>query len=122
MKMTATRITVIGISPALKLVKEVSSINAKTTPLAPQRATFLKKMKFTRPVASAAIASTMVMFLPPYFIGNMGYILLLGPMLEEKYGGRNIIIVIATAALATGLVNFIFFKNVALCGASGVVF
>ena len=49
-----------------------------------------------------------------HFIGNMGYILLLGPMLEEKYGARNMILVIAIAALATGLVNFIFFRNVAL--------
>ena len=57
-----------------------------------------------------------------HFIGNMGYILLLGPMLEEKYGERNIIIVIAIVALATGLINFLFFKHVALCGASGVVF
>ena len=47
-----------------------------------------------------------------HFIGNMGYILLLGPMLEEKYGGRNMILVIAIAALATGLVNFIFFRNI----------
>ena len=30
--------------------------------------------------------------------------------------------VIAAAALVTGLVNYIFFPNVALCGASGVVF
>ena len=50
-----------------------------------------------------------------HFIGNMGYILLLGPMLEEKYGSRNMILVIAIAALATGLANFIFFKNIALC-------
>lgn len=57
-----------------------------------------------------------------HFIGNMGYILLLGPMLEEKYGGRNMILVIVIAALATGLVNCVFFRNIALCGASGVVF
>ncbi len=57
-----------------------------------------------------------------HFIGNMGYILLLGPMLEEKYGSKNMIMVIAIAALATGIVNYIFFKNTALCGASGVVF
>jgi len=46
----------------------------------------------------------------------------LGPMLEEKYGSDRIIIVIAITALATGLINYIFFENVALCGASGVVF
>lgn len=57
-----------------------------------------------------------------HFIGNTSYLLLLGPMLEEKYGSDRIIIVIAITALATGLINYIFFGNVALCGASGVVF
>lgn len=57
-----------------------------------------------------------------YFIGNASYLLLLGPMLEEKYGSDRIIIVIAITALATSLINYIFFGNVALCGASGVVF
>lgn len=57
-----------------------------------------------------------------HFIGNASYLLLLGPMLEEKYGSDRIIIVIVITALATGLINYIFFGNVALCGASGVVF
>lgn len=57
-----------------------------------------------------------------HFIGNMSYILLLGPMLEEKYGGAKILEVIGITALVTGIVNFIFFPAVALCGASGVVF
>ena len=57
-----------------------------------------------------------------HFIGNMSYILLLGPLLEEKYKSQTLVEVIAIAALITGLVNFIFFPNVALCGASGVVF
>ena len=57
-----------------------------------------------------------------HFIENASYLLLLGPMLEEKYGSDRIIIVIAITALATGLINYIFFGNVALCGASGVVF
>lgn len=57
-----------------------------------------------------------------HFIGNASYLLLLGPMLEEKYGSDRIIIVIAITALATSLINYIFFGNVALCGASGIVF
>ena len=57
-----------------------------------------------------------------HLIGNMSYILLLGPLLEEKYKSRTLIEVIAITALITGLINFIFFPNVALCGASGVVF
>lgn len=57
-----------------------------------------------------------------HFIGNMSYILLLGPMLEEKYSSAVLVEVIAVTALITGLINYIFFWNVALCGASGVVF
>ena len=57
-----------------------------------------------------------------HFIGNASYILLLGPMLEEKYGSRTLIIIIGITALVTGLVNYIFFWDSGLCGASGVVF
>ena len=57
-----------------------------------------------------------------HFMGNAAYILLLGPMLEEKYGSEALIKVIVITALITGLVNYFFFPQVALCGASGVVF
>ena len=57
-----------------------------------------------------------------HYIGNMSYILLLGPMLEEKYGARRLLGVMALTALITGLVNYFFFPHMARCGASGVVF
>ena len=57
-----------------------------------------------------------------HYVGNMSYILLLGPMLEEKYGSQKIIEVIGITAVITGLANYIFFPASALCGASGVVF
>lgn len=57
-----------------------------------------------------------------HFIGNAAYILLLGPMLEEKHGSRTLMEIIAITAIVTGLVNYIFFPGIALCGASGVVF
>lgn len=57
-----------------------------------------------------------------HFMGNVVYLLLLGPLLEEKYGGKRILQVIIVTALVTGLINYIFFWNVALCGASGVCF
>ena len=57
-----------------------------------------------------------------HFIGNMMYILLLGPMLEEKYGSARVLEVIVGTAFVTGIVNYVFFWNVALCGASGVCF
>ena len=43
-------------------------------------------------------------------------------MLEEKYGRISIVEMIAVTALITAAVNYVFFPNVALCGASGVVF
>ena len=57
-----------------------------------------------------------------HYIGNMMYLLLLGPMLEERYGSRAIIEVILITGLVTGLVTWLIFPNIALCGASGVVF
>lgn len=57
-----------------------------------------------------------------HLIGNMSYLLLLGPMLEEKYKSSTLAIVVVLTALATSLVNYIFFPYIALCGASGVVF
>lgn len=57
-----------------------------------------------------------------HLIGNLSYILLLGPLLEEKYGSRTLAAVIAVTALITGVLNYVLFPNIALCGASGVVF
>lgn len=57
-----------------------------------------------------------------HLMGNMMMILVIGPLLEEKYGKGDIIFVIAITAVVTGLINFIFFPSVQLLGASGVVF
>lgn len=57
-----------------------------------------------------------------HFINNIMYILLLGSLLEEKYGKIDMVMIIAVTALVTGLINFIFFPHVQLLGASGVVF
>ena len=57
-----------------------------------------------------------------HLLNNMMYILLLGPMLEEKYGSAKILEVILTTALVTALLNYFLFPGIALCGASGVVF
>ncbi len=57
-----------------------------------------------------------------HLIGNVTYLLLLGPSLEEKYGSAQIVKIIGITAVTTGVINYIFFPSVALCGASGVVF
>lgn len=57
-----------------------------------------------------------------HFIGNMAYLLLLGPMLEEKYSSRKVLIVILVTAFVTAIINYLLFPQIAICGASGVVF
>ncbi len=56
-----------------------------------------------------------------HFFSNMLIILLVGPILEEKYGSKVILCLIITTALITGLFNIMFFKS-ALLGASGIAF
>jgi membrane associated rhomboid family serine protease len=56
-----------------------------------------------------------------HFMSNFAFILLLGPMLEEKYGSLSILFMMAVTALVTGLLN-VLFLNTGLLGASGIVF
>lgn len=57
-----------------------------------------------------------------HYFGNYMMILLVGPMLEEKYGSKTLLKMIAVTALVTGLIQIIFFPRQMLLGASGVVF
>lgn len=57
-----------------------------------------------------------------HLVSNMLLILLLGPILEDRYGSRAILFLILITALVTGIVSVIFFPRVMLLGASGVVF
>ncbi len=56
-----------------------------------------------------------------HYYNNFLIILLVGPMLEEKYGSGNIFIMMLATALITGLLN-VFLFNTGLLGASGIVF
>ena len=57
-----------------------------------------------------------------HFIGNISMILLLGPMLEEKYGSKKILIIMLITAFTAGVANYILFPRVSILGASGIVF
>lgn len=57
-----------------------------------------------------------------HFIGNTMYLLLLGPLLEEKYGSKTMIRVMVVTAFVTGIIHCLFSDNSSLCGASGIVF
>ncbi len=56
-----------------------------------------------------------------HLIGNMSYILLLGPLLEEKYGSGRLIWIILASALAASIANALILHT-SIVGASGVVF
>jgi len=56
-----------------------------------------------------------------HLMSNFSFILLLGPILEEKYSSGSVFIMVLITALVTGLLNVIFL-NTGLMGASGIVF
>ena len=56
-----------------------------------------------------------------HLLGNMTFILLLGPIIEEKYGSRFTLIMIVLTGFITGILNVSFFST-GLLGASGIVF
>jgi GlpG protein len=57
-----------------------------------------------------------------HLLNNMMLLLVVGPAQEEKYGSANVVFVMLATAVATAVVNMVFFPNVALLGASGIVF
>lgn len=56
-----------------------------------------------------------------HLASNICMILVVGPMVEEKYGSRNMLIAITGTAFVTGIVHIITSSAVML-GASGIVF
>jgi membrane associated rhomboid family serine protease len=56
-----------------------------------------------------------------HLFGNFSLILLLGPLIEEKYGSSTLLIMMLLTALATSILNILFLTT-GLRGASGIVF
>lgn len=56
-----------------------------------------------------------------HFFNNFLIILIVGPMLEEKYGSKLLLLLIIITAFITGIVQVIISNN-ALLGASGIAF
>ncbi|MBK8701667.1 MAG: rhomboid family intramembrane serine protease [Saprospiraceae bacterium] len=56
-----------------------------------------------------------------HLLGNMTFVLLIGPIVEEKYGSGLTLIMLLTTAVITGILNILFFQT-GLIGASGIVF
>lgn len=56
-----------------------------------------------------------------HLISNFAFILLLGPILEEKYGSGPLLFMMFVTGLVTGVLNALIFRT-GLLGASGIVF
>jgi membrane associated rhomboid family serine protease len=56
-----------------------------------------------------------------HLVSNLTFILLLGPILEAVYGGRDLIIMMLITAFVTAVLNALLFPT-GLAGASGIVF
>ena len=88
------------------------------------RTTFaVRRTSFTDPLQYIRIFSYVIVHADPaHFVGNFMMILAIGPMVEEKYGSGRLCAATIVTTLITGLGSVIFFPNVALVGASGIVF
>jgi rhomboid protease GluP len=56
-----------------------------------------------------------------HLIGNFSFILLIGPVLEEKYGSLPLFLMMLVTALATAVLNLLIIRQ-GLLGASGIAF
>jgi membrane associated rhomboid family serine protease len=56
-----------------------------------------------------------------HLMGNMSFFLLLGPILEAKYGTKRLLFMSAITAVLTAVIHLLFFNH-SLIGASGIVF
>lgn len=56
-----------------------------------------------------------------HLTSNLAFILLLGPILEEKCGSISLFLMMVVTAVATGIINILFFVP-SLLGGSGIVF
>jgi membrane associated rhomboid family serine protease len=84
--------------------------------------TFLNDTNFANPLNIFRLISHVAGHVTTeHLMGNMTFILLLGPIVEEKYGSRKTLAMILITALITAVLNLFFF-NTGLIGASGIVF
>lgn len=56
-----------------------------------------------------------------HLIGNLTFLLLIGPMIEKKYGSSTVLILMLVSAVVIGLVQSLIFHS-GILGASGIVF
>lgn len=56
-----------------------------------------------------------------HLLGNFAFIILLGPLMEERYGSKMVLLMFVVTAFVTGVINVCLIPH-PLLGASGIVF
>ena len=100
---------------AVLLVDILSPLNTKW--LGAQRTTLADPMQYVRLLTHVVVHADI-----SHYVGNFMLILAIGPMVEEKYSSKRLVLFILLTALITGLINVIFFPGKLVVGASGIVF
>lgn len=85
--------------------------------LAVRRASFLDPLMYVRMITHIFAHSGI-----HHYTSNFLLILIIGPMVEEKYGSELLAVLIGITAVVTGVFNIIFLPGAATMGASGIVF
>ena len=57
-----------------------------------------------------------------HYFGNMSLLLIIGPVVEKRYGSLDMLIAVLFTAFAEGMIHCLVSPNSALLGASGIVF
>ena len=84
--------------------------------------TFLNDTNFANPLNIFRLVSHIAGHISTeHLMGNLTFILLLGPIVEERYGSQKTLSMILITALITAVLNLFLF-NTGLIGASGIVF
>ena len=82
-----------------------------------RRTSFLDPMQYVRLFSYAVVHADI-----GHYVANFMMMLAIGPMVEEKYGSKRLLIITLITTLITGLVSVIFFPGSVGVGASAIVF
>jgi len=104
------------ISFALLLLDILTPINVISL-LGAYRTSFADPMQYVRLVTHIFVHADLA-----HFAGNFMMILAIGPLVEEKYGFKPLLLVTVSTAIITALINVIFWPGRIVVGASGIVF
>ncbi|MBE5922782.1 MAG: rhomboid family intramembrane serine protease [Lachnospiraceae bacterium] len=110
-------LTFVIVSLVAFLLNEFTDGWANTTLFSTYRSSFADPLTYVRMVLHVLGHSSW-----SHYCANMVMILIVGPLLEEKYGSVTLLEIMALTAVATALIHSAFFPGHAILGSSSVIF